>query len=79
MQQWCGKSAIPNDDGELTPATKDNLYKFAHNLSGDLRVSKLLMWWALLTLTGGYQTRLHARLSNPQGIHPSIAILARCL
>jgi hypothetical protein len=40
-QQWCGKTVVPNDDGDLGQSTKDNLAKFANNLSGDLRVRPL--------------------------------------
>jgi hypothetical protein len=30
---------VPNDDGELSQMTKENLSKFANNLNGDLKVS----------------------------------------
>ncbi|EIW69900.1 hypothetical protein TREMEDRAFT_71446 [Tremella mesenterica DSM 1558] len=39
MQQWGGRNGLPNDDGELNQATKDNLSKFANNLTGDLKAS----------------------------------------
>lgn len=39
MQQWGGRSGLPNDDGELNAQTKDNLAKFATNLNGELKVS----------------------------------------
>lgn len=39
LQQWGGRSGVPNDDGELNAMTKENLNKFSHNLSGDLKVS----------------------------------------
>lgn len=42
MQQWGGRSGLPNDDGELNAQTKDNLAKFATNLNGELKVSLLL-------------------------------------
>lgn len=38
MQQWGGRSGLPNDDGELNAQTKDNLAKFATNLNGELKV-----------------------------------------
>ncbi|WRT70688.1 uncharacterized protein IL334_007686 [Kwoniella shivajii] len=37
MQQWGGRNGLPNDDGELSAQTKDNLAKFATNLNGDLK------------------------------------------
>ncbi|WVQ95626.1 hypothetical protein IAU59_002724 [Kwoniella sp. CBS 9459] len=37
MQQWGGRNGMPNDDGELSAQTKDNLAKFATNLNGDLK------------------------------------------
>ncbi|WVQ85959.1 hypothetical protein IAT38_008127 [Cryptococcus sp. DSM 104549] len=37
MQQWGGRTGMPNDNGDLNPQTKDNLAKFATNLSGDLK------------------------------------------
>lgn len=45
MQQWGGRNGLPNDDGELSAQTKDNLAKFATNLNGDLKVS--LEFWKL--------------------------------
>jgi hypothetical protein len=77
IQQWCGKSAIPNDDGELSQSTKDNLFKFAHNLSGELRV-RIISYFAYikLILIGRNQTRFHARRPHAQGIHPPLAVLA---
>nr|XP_019007357.1 transformation/transcription domain-associated protein [Kwoniella pini CBS 10737]OCF46138.1 transformation/transcription domain-associated protein [Kwoniella pini CBS 10737] len=39
MQQWGGRGGLPNDDGELSAQTKDNLAKFATNLNGDLKAS----------------------------------------
>ncbi|KAK4687186.1 transformation/transcription domain-associated protein, partial [Tremellales sp. Uapishka_1] len=39
MQQWSGRSGLPNDDGELSSATKDNLNKFANNLNGELKAA----------------------------------------
>ncbi|WVN89695.1 uncharacterized protein L203_104925 [Cryptococcus depauperatus CBS 7841] len=38
MQQWGGRTGLPNDDGELNSQTKENLAKFATNLSGELKV-----------------------------------------
>lgn len=40
LQQWGGRSGVPNDDGELNSMTKENLNKFSYNLSGDLKVSQ---------------------------------------
>ncbi|ORY26601.1 putative histone acetyltransferase [Naematelia encephala] len=37
LQQWGGRSGVPNDDGELSQMTKENLSKFSNNLTGDLR------------------------------------------
>ncbi|WWC92285.1 uncharacterized protein L201_007239 [Kwoniella dendrophila CBS 6074] len=39
MQQWGGRNGLPNDDGELSAQTKDNLAKFATNLNGDLKAN----------------------------------------
>ncbi len=35
---------MPNDDGELSSMTKDNLTKFSNNLSGDLKVGVVICW-----------------------------------
>lgn len=40
---------MPNDDGELSQMTKENLSKFANNLNGDLRVSTA---WPLFIRNG---------------------------
>ncbi|WWC98567.1 hypothetical protein V866_005459 [Kwoniella sp. B9012] len=37
MQQWGGRNGLPNDEGELSAQTKDNLSKFAINLNGELK------------------------------------------
>jgi hypothetical protein len=64
---------VTNDEGELSSMTKDNLHKFSHNLSGDLKVSSDI---AMLT-SGCHRARLYARHAKAPRIHQATAVVAR--